>query len=335
MSKDKFLIVKGKAGMGNRILSALDGILYSQITHRKLIIDWSDYTYSNDRSNTFPDFFTIPGMSNLEDALDAYDIKSVYPTIWKNHLTKSVSEMIDMYETSKIQHKYFSSKYTIDIKRTNYQEDFLVKWSFSGEIYKLRRHFKGEFSNLRFLTDEKILKKLIRENLALNKDIQKQVNLFKEKYFTKHIIGLHVRYTDRKTDLNKYPKRIEKIIKQENKQGKSIIFLATDNKKVESYFWDKYGKNNVITTTKWYPQDSKSLHQNSECPDRLENGIQALVDIYLLSSCDYLIYDENSTFGFVAKLISDIPESKVINISQYSMKKNLRKIIDRFSKWIL
>jgi hypothetical protein len=84
MSKDKFLIVKGKAGMGNRILSALDGILYSRITNRKLIIDWSDYTYSNDKSNVFPRFFTIHGLSSLENFFDANYVKTVCPAIWQN-----------------------------------------------------------------------------------------------------------------------------------------------------------------------------------------------------------------------------------------------------------
>lgn len=333
MSKNKFLIVKGKAGMGNRILSALDGILYSHLTNRKLIVDWSDYTYSNDSSNAFSHFFTIPQSSSLNEILNANNIKSISPAIWENNLDKSVNHVINTYETGKNKQRDSLSKYTIDIKNLHYTEDILVRCSFTGNIHGFRQNLlnKGEFSNLMNLKDEEILKKLIRENLDLNEDIKKRINLFKDKYFKEHVIGVHVRYTDIKTDLDKYPKIIKSILDKKDKAKKVVIFLATDNKLVESYFCDKYGKNNVILTEKWYPQDSKYLHQNQECPDRLENGIQALVDMYLLAACNYLIYDGNSTFGFVAKLISDIPDSKVIDISRYSVRRKIKRLINHFS----
>ena len=38
----KYLILKGCAGLGNRIFSILNAISYSKKTGRKLIIDWSD-----------------------------------------------------------------------------------------------------------------------------------------------------------------------------------------------------------------------------------------------------------------------------------------------------
>ena len=51
MNEDKYLIVKGLAGLGNRMLSALTGILYARLSGRRLIIDWRDPTYSSDGSN--------------------------------------------------------------------------------------------------------------------------------------------------------------------------------------------------------------------------------------------------------------------------------------------
>jgi hypothetical protein len=320
MSKDKYLVIKGKAGMGNRMLTVLDGILYSRITNRKLIIDWSDYTYSNDKTNVFSFFFTIPNTSsNIEEVLDA---NSVYPPIWRNHLNKSASEMIDEYENSR--HGNISrilSKYTIDIRRIDYVEDVLVRWSYSGEIYKLRRLFKGEFFNFSALNDEAIWKKLLGENLTLNQDIQNRVSSYKKKFFKEKIIGMHIRYTDLKTSLKKYPKILDRILQ---KYPESLIFIATDNRLAEAHFKEIYGSNNIALTEKWYPDDSKHLHQNSECPDRFENGVQALVDMYLLANCDYFICDQNSTFSLVANLISDLPEANVIDISRRSLKKNIK-----------
>jgi hypothetical protein len=57
---DKYLVVKAKGGMGNRMLCAVTGILYGQLTGRKTIIDWRDRSYSDDGSNTFFRFFDAP-----------------------------------------------------------------------------------------------------------------------------------------------------------------------------------------------------------------------------------------------------------------------------------
>jgi hypothetical protein len=43
-----FLLVKGRASLGNRILSALTGILYARLTGRRLLVDWRDEVYSDD-----------------------------------------------------------------------------------------------------------------------------------------------------------------------------------------------------------------------------------------------------------------------------------------------
>jgi hypothetical protein len=56
------------------------------------------------------------------------------------------------------------------------------------------------------------------------------------------------------------------------------------------------------------------MHRNPESPDRLMHGVEALVDLYLLASCDYLILDESSSFSYVASLITNAPNSNVFNV---------------------
>jgi len=53
--QNKYVLIKGKEGLGNRILSALTGILYAEISGRKIYIDWSDDVYSNE------DYFPVIG----------------------------------------------------------------------------------------------------------------------------------------------------------------------------------------------------------------------------------------------------------------------------------
>ena len=54
-----YVLVKGKAGLGNRMMSAMNGILYAMLSGRRLVVDWSDFTYSNDHTNVFPKLFTV------------------------------------------------------------------------------------------------------------------------------------------------------------------------------------------------------------------------------------------------------------------------------------
>jgi len=332
MSQNKFLIVKSKAGFGNRILNTLGSILYAKISDRKLIIDWSDKIYSHDGNNVFSKLFTIPDL-NLETEIPNTD--SVYPLIWKDNLNKSINDVLRSQneDSPKIyRNPLLWSKYRIDTKKIDYPHDCLVTWYYSAEIDKLRRHFKGEFSSLKFLNNEAILKSILRKYLLLNETIHKRVSNFKYEYFGDITIGVHIRYTDRKSPLEKYPIIIDKIL---SKHPKARIFLATDNQLVEKIFQEKYGSV-LIVTDKWFPKNSQGvqrLHENWDSPDRLESGIQSLVDMYLLAASNYLICDQRSTLAFVAKLISDIPEANIFDLSRYSIKKNMQTLIQRMDRY--
>ena len=62
MSNNRYLIIKAKGGMGNRMLCAVTGILYGQLTGRCTVVDWRDVSYSNDGGNTFSQFFDCPNV---------------------------------------------------------------------------------------------------------------------------------------------------------------------------------------------------------------------------------------------------------------------------------
>src|ERR1035437_6950899 len=82
----KFLLVKGKAGLGNRVLVLLDSILYAQMTGRELLVDWRDGKYAADGQNAFPLLFAQPAPGDLA-AVKGCD--SVTPAKWKGELDTS------------------------------------------------------------------------------------------------------------------------------------------------------------------------------------------------------------------------------------------------------
>ena len=91
------------------------------------------------------------------------------------------------------------------------------------------------------------------------------------------------------------------------------IFVATDNLMVKKLFEGKY--KSVIATQHWYPTPGSRIHQNPSCPDQLENGIEALVDLYVLAECDYLIIDTSSMFSYLAALLTHAPDSNIFNVN--------------------
>ena len=191
-------------------------------------------------------------------------------------------------------------------------------WSYVEQVDALRKHFNGEFKELRRTSTKAILMQLLREDLILHPSIRARVDHFKANRFNQKTVGVHVRYTDEyhrvkclKTRLPSIRKKLNALLKRE---PEIQVVLATDNVEIKEIFQEVYP--NVITTQKWYPASGSSMHKNPECPDRVENGIDALVDMYLLAQCDYLILDGNSSFSYLASLLTDAPSSRIFNVQR-------------------
>lgn len=308
MNGDRLLLVKGAEGLGNRILCFLTAILYAGLTERRLLVDWSDTTYSNDGSNVFHRFFQCPLFSPT-DAIPTTD--SVSPNIWRGHLHESARDMVKRYPPSILGDPEILRRFSIDISKLDYKEDVLVMVSFFEQVYILRRHFRRSYKALRKASTKAILKGLLRENLKLHPLIQERVDRFKRDWLDQKTVGVHIRYMDKKARLPAIQGKLNALLKREPKMQ---IFLATDNIEINKMFQGRYRR--VISTQKWYPTSGRSMHHNLESPDRLKHGIEALLDMYLLAECDYLILDESSSFSYLASLLTNTSSSNIFNVQR-------------------
>lgn len=309
MERERYLVVKGKAGLGNRLLAALASIIYARITSRKLYIDWSDVAYSDDRTNSFPKLFAAPVLE-VPRALERSDI---LPPAWSGCMDQSVDELLAQLEPGKEdadEDPRLKEKYSIDFKNLDYPADLVVYWSFTHAIHQLRRHFSGPFAQLKTASDEEILMRLLREHVVLSDLVQNRIDAFKATHFTGTTIGVHVRYTDMKSPYTDYPEIIDPLMAR---HPNAVLFLSSDNKTVQSFFESRYPR--VVATEKWLSDQEKPIHMSRECPEKFERGISALTDMYLLSSCDYLIYSSISTFGIIARLLSQAPSDHIFNMA--------------------
>lgn len=322
-TKNKYLVVKGKAGLGNRIQSLLTCILYAKLSGRKLYIDWRDPTYSNGRINSFHRYFECP-LVNPNDQFPETD--SVNPGIWNGNLQKSVREMnrllgnITDPDESRL-------RLSIDPAKLDYSEDLLIMWMHLERVDDLRQYLNGEYKQIAYSSTEQILKVLLKEDLILQSEIRERVDQFRRERFNSTTLGLHVRYSDWKFELPNILGELESVLKR---IPPCQIFLATDNEQIKDDLEKSYP--NVITAPHWYPAPGSPIHENSDCPDRTENGIEALVDLYLLAECDYLVIDSSSTFAYLAKLLSKAPSSHIFDINRTrKRRRQMRSLILRLS----
>ncbi len=317
--KSKCLIVKAKGGMGNRMLCTVTGLLYAKITNREVFVDWRDQAYADAGVNAFPLFFSCPVCQNGNFEENQVEVA---PDIWKGCLNKSVSQMIDENDPDKHSSVFIHRKYSIDPAQKDYPEDVLIYWSYIERINRIRKLFPVSLPEYVKKDKRYILRKELTSMLPLQGDIVKVIAKNKVALWGEKVIGVHVRFTDRKVDLKLYDSPIRRMLE---KMPEARIFLATDNMDIKNYFEKKYHK--VVYTEKWYPEESIALHYNASCPDKIQNGIEALVDMYLLAECDALIYPGHSTFSWISSILSKASPANLIDVTRYNIKIQLKRLI--------
>ena len=323
LEKDsKILLVKGKAGLGNRLLCLLGSILYADITDRQLVIDWCDGAYSKKGDNAFPLYFVTPTTHNYNIA-----DKSIFPPIWTSHINYSADELMAKYSHDEMDNrKSISSIYSADFTSKAHKDDIVVHWSYFDDIESLRPYLKGKHKRYNKLSREAILKEVWNKNLTLTPTIKSLIENFKQCNFSQYNIGVHIRYSDRKNSYKHYPKIINRILK---KHPDSNIFLSTDNRDVEKEF--KYLFKNITITKKWLPEPGTPVHRNKHMASKYTIGSEALIDIYLLAECDFLIYDKTTTFGYCASIISKATSNNIFEMSpiSHTIKSKIKSVYNR------
>ncbi len=318
-SNRKYILVKGGSGLGNRILAAATAILYGKISNRNVIIDWTEGTYAPHGINAFHCLFDSKNIGNIEDLPIT---NSIYPSTWKgklNYTFGGIKEELKLKGTEQI---------SFDVSKIDYQEELIIFCSYSQKIHDMRLFFTGEYSKFQQLTNSQILKLIIDDYFSIKLDIKNQFDQFIKENFTNNNIGVHIRYSDMKIPVEKIYQKVDQV-KQKN--PKASIFLATDSQEILREFQQRY--NQVIITEKWYPSSGGTLHQNwQECENPLQNGIEALQDLYLLSQCQHLIFSSQSSFGYMASLFNE--KGKLYDIQATSFFKKIKIQLIRFFAWL-
>jgi hypothetical protein len=299
----KYLLIKGIAGLGNRILAAATGFLYAELAGRRALVDWGDPNYSDDGSDVFHRYFDNPSVGG-RDELPATD--SVTPEMWRGRLDRPARDLrVALGGTPR---PVVFRRTCVDLMRSDHPEDVAVMWSNRERIEMLRPLFRGEHAHLARLPTNVILRRTIETHMRPREEINDRVERFRRERLPGRVVGVHARYSDRRTRLDLIRHRLERVLA---KEGDLRVFLATDNIEVRDEFERCYG---AVSPPHWYPAPGAASHQGGNRPDPPEAGAEALVDLQLLAGCDHLIGDRESSFSRVAMLMSDAPRSRISDV---------------------
>lgn len=300
MASPGILLVKGSAGLGNRILGLLSGILYARLTGRRLTVDWSDPVYSRNGENIFPLLFSKPVSAPMPPPT-----ASIAPQFWQSCLDTAITRWLPTLERRRDR-----SALSADLSRLDHPENVLVFWAQEERVRQLRRHFRGEFQPLARQTDDAILRDLMRSELAPHPEIVERVRDFQQRLWSEEVIGVHLRCSDLRGRIQATFRQVDRIAAS---HPQSRVFLATDNEDLLRHARERYGAR-LIATTKWFPVPGQPIHRTVGGPDGITKARDALLELYLLGSCGWLISDQRSSFAYLAALLSDSPPERSSNL---------------------
>lgn len=324
---EKVLLIKGKGGFGNRILAATTGLVLAELTGRRPVIDWRDGIFLPEGVNLYPLLFDAPEPCVPE----AFDRETdVVPAVWSNRLTEWAGQLIDSNFGGNHSSPFIYRKLCLDLAHPETPAKVAVFWSYLPKFARLRarmaRHpaFRG-----------RALKAVMREVLARhftpNDRVRREVDrLFEGRQ--RPVIGVHIRYTDMKVPLEPIERALEQLQMQ---MPDSEIFLATDSAPVQDRIMARFA--NVFVIEKAVSADGGGLHRPGhddaakDTANPLREAENALIDLWALSRCDWLIHSSRSTFSTFAALVGNIPAERQMDMDRFNPQIRLKQLFQAYA----
>lgn len=310
------LLIKAKGGFGNRILSACTGIVLAMTVGRVPIIDWRDGEYLPAGEDAYPQLFRDPvGVSPSSFDGDG----DVSPAIWRDRLSQHPTQIISDLYPDDHSNPLVYRRLSLDLSRPRTDAPVAVFWSYLPKMARVRRRARRhpEFAGMSSADMMRwALSRHFRPNLRVEAAV---TELFANR--KRPVIGVHIRYTDRKVSLRRIFRDVSALRRS---VPDASIFLATDNLSVQQRFCAEYA--DVFVIDKTLGDDDHSLHEHLILEDPLAEAENALIDMWALASCDWLVHSRHSTFSVAAALIGGIPRARQRDID----RRNPRVVLKRW-----
>lgn len=305
------LVIKAKGGLGNRMLSAISGLVLADLMGRRAYVDWRDGMYLAPGENLYPALFDAQWMADLT-ALDQET--DVTPALWSGRLMEHPVDVIRRDFPKQHQDPLLYRRLSVDLAGPSPAAKVGVFWSYLPKLQRLAGRLRRApaFAG-KSLTDitcdylERYFRPVapVRDKVdAVFADLQSPV------------IGVHIRFTDRKAPL---PRIVRELGKLREQMPQATIFLATDSAEAQNAILSRF--DNVVSIEKALSTSDTALHFSSEgFSDPVEEARNALIDMMALARCDWLLHSCHSTFSVTAALIGRIPMDRQVDVDRFNPK---------------
>jgi hypothetical protein len=328
---DRYLIVKGASGLGGRLAVVASAVDYARRTGRKIYVDWSDGKYGKPGEQVFYKYFRLNNVGQADSMEEIFsgDPPECYPPLWGQSPDMPALEIYSRVRTplegTLLSHFAGRGDLSKLFRYWQPREQYV-----SGGIAKaVRAVFNEECipfgANLSRRRKEDVIffadacprfpRKILQENITLRDGLEEEVERIAASLeLSNKTIGIHVRMIERRHSCE--PEYIsEKIhrVAKKLKLRRPKIFLATDSDYIEDYFREKHPT--AVFTEKWRPDGEyrhTGVHHYASMTGDYSKSERALkesiIDMWLLSKCDYLIYQKGSTFSIHSAILKNEPE---------------------------
>lgn len=318
---EKLLIIKAKGGLGNRILSAVSGLAFADLTGRTPVIDWRDGSYAPLGENAYPILFDTPITLPCDIRDDAPG--SLTPTIWKAQLGLTPQAMIEAHFPDSHASPTVYRKLCVDLNRLDASEDTAVFWCYLPKFGRLSRHLRGHPAFAGRSLNE-IVRGYLDSHFTPNANVRSRIDMMLAE-IPRPIIGVHIRYTDRKIPLHKIRQALRRRLERD--PGASI-FLATDNAEVQAAIVAEF--DNVHYTSKYLDAEGHRLHWPTSQVDKVREAENALLDMWLLARCDHLIHSRHSTFSETSALLGGLDGARRDDVDRFNLPVVAKRLIQNY-----
>ncbi len=321
-SPSGYLFVKGTEGLGNRLFSLCDATGHALKSNRILYVDWTDGILGPAHPNLFYRYFELRGVPTIASISEIDDLNtlSFYPKEWKNYPSAGIHDHYELCVSPRVNRSVVDR--ALNRIRTNvsvtYKARQFAHWKpkDNGAIANGKSFMPfGRFLSARRPEDIIIYcdtnppfkRDIFLDHVVLQDFFIERICAIHDALFDdRKTVGLHIRSTDKKPDRDdKFLKDIIISAAQKN----IVFFLATDN---ASVYEEMQKLNNVIVYPKVIPVPETGgvhhAHRSSEYSYPEQMFEDSLIDLWLLSSCDSLWYQGNSTYSIIARALHGKPE---------------------------
>jgi hypothetical protein len=316
-SRERFLVVKGSggAGLGDKLRAVISAIVYARLSGRALYIDWNDPAYGDGVLNYFDALFRLEG---VQMAIERPTGGTVRPPAWQGKLHLNWDRLYAEHGIPPWNRAWAVETFSFDQSVPDWPEDVCVMWDFDqfGKLVRFLPRFYpairgGEPSEL---MQGAVLRTHVKPSAEIAAGLAYHLHRF---HSARPVVGVHVRAAEDNfrirsaPPVSAYVKAVEEAMRH---SGAQSIFLATDNRDVQDLFKARFGEQSVFWAQKWLPEPGMALQLENGCPDRLQAARDAVLDVLLLASADYLVTMGNSSFSMLARMFSPVPEDRRITL---------------------